>query len=46
MDPETMRIATLGAVRFGKPIVIDNGDLVLEWGQISGLVECNQPEKG
>lgn len=29
MDAEKVRIATLGAVRFGKPLVVDNGDLLL-----------------
>ena len=34
-DSETVRVATLGALRFGKPLVVDNGDLPLDWATMA-----------
>ena len=35
MEPETIRVALVGALRYGKPLVIDNMDMPLEWGKFA-----------
>jgi len=37
---ETVRVATLGALRFGKPLVVDNGDLPLDWATMASWFDC------
>jgi len=43
MEAEKVRVATLGAVRFGKPLVIDNGDLLLDWSNMSSWFDAVRP---
>ena len=33
-------MATLGALRFGKPLVVDNGDLPLDWATMASWFDC------
>ena len=35
MATEYLRVATLGALRYGKALVVDNADLPLDWGAIA-----------
>lgn len=43
MEPEKVRVALLGALRFGKPLVIDNMDLMLEWSKIASYFNSVAP---
>jgi len=43
MEPEKVRVALLGSLRFGKPLVVDNMDLVLEWGKMAGYFNAIMP---
>ena len=43
MEPEQVRVALLGSLRFGKPLVVDNMDLVLEWGKMAGYFNAIMP---
>jgi hypothetical protein len=43
MEPETIRVALMGALRYGKPLVIDNMDMPLEWGKFAGYFDAIVP---
>ncbi|EKX42085.1 hypothetical protein GUITHDRAFT_111938 [Guillardia theta CCMP2712] len=43
LEPETVRKALIGALRYGKPFVIDNGDLVLDWVKLEQTFDKISP---
>lgn len=43
LEPSKVRLALLGALRFGKPLVLDNGDLDLNWQQLAGAFDAVLP---